>query len=242
MIGLAQTSTPFEEGKEAYKNGNYRKAIDHWSSILKTDQHSAALYYNLGNAYYKLNEIGPSIFYYEKALQLAPGDRDIKNNLSFAQNARVDAIEPLPKTIFKVWYQRISGLFSYDGWARLSVVLSFLSATLFLLYYFSGSEKRKRVAFISSVVLGMFLVFCAGMAFLTFNDYKNDRPAIVFSTQVDVRSEPTVGGEAVFILHEGTKVQILDRDGEWARISIADGKDGWLPSSAIKELKGSVAF
>jgi tetratricopeptide (TPR) repeat protein len=220
----------------AYKNGDYQKAIDSWEQILETGQHSAAVYFNMGNAYYKLNEIGPSIYYYEKALQLAPSDRDIKNNLAFAENARIDAIEPLPKTIFRVWYERISGVFAYDGWATVAITLSFLSALLFLWYFFSRNARQKRVAFLTSIGCGLLMMGSLVMAFVTYGEDLKKQFAIVFSSQVEVRNEPTVRGEAVFILHEGTKVQVLDREGDWARISIADGKDGWLLHSAVKEL------
>lgn len=234
--GLGFSQPMFDQGNDAYKMGNYREAIENWESILDQGQHSAALYYNLGNAFYKLNEIGPSIFYYEKALRLKPGDRDIKNNLTFAQNARIDAIEPLPKTIFRVWYERISGIFSFNGWAKLAVIMSFLSAGLFVLYYFSGIEKTKRISFIASIFLGVVMIGSLTMSTLTFSEQKKDRPAIIFSSQVEVRSEPINSGETVFLLHEGTKVQILDTDGEWAHIAIADGKDGWLLFSSIREL------
>jgi len=235
-LAMGQSNPQFEQGKVAYKNGDFQKAIDSWEQILETGQHSEAVYFNLGNAYYKLNEIGPSIYYHEKALQLAPNDRDINNNLAFAENARIDAIEPLPKTIFRVWYERISGVFTYDGWATVAITLSFLSAFLFLGYLFSRNAGQKRVAFLTSIGCGLLMLGSLVMAFVTYGEDLKKQSAIVFSSQVEVRNEPTVRGEAVFILHEGTKVRVLDRDGDWMRISIADGKDGWLPHSTVKEL------
>ena len=101
---FSQNETLFEQGKELYKNGKYQQAINSWMKIVENGEHSAELYFNLGNAQYKLNHIGPSIYYYEKALQLSPNDQDIKNNLAFAENARIDSIEPLPQTVFSKWY------------------------------------------------------------------------------------------------------------------------------------------
>ena len=115
--GFSQDNDLFNQGKDAYKRGDYQEAIDNWSRILNNDKHSAALYFNLGNAHYKMSQIGPSIYYYEKALQLDPNDKDIRNNLSFAENARIDIIEPLPKTVFARWYERGAKLLSYEGWA-----------------------------------------------------------------------------------------------------------------------------
>ncbi|MBZ0326557.1 MAG: tetratricopeptide repeat protein [Altibacter sp.] len=236
VSGVAQNEALFEQGKNLYQAEKYQQALDKWSSILQSEQHSAALYFNIANAHYKLNNIGPSIYYYEKALQLDPNDRDIKNNLAFAENARIDAIEPLPQTIFKRWYKRISGILTFDGWAMAATVFSILFVTLFLLYYFSTSEQKKRLLFAAAMGCVVVLLFSLTLAFKTYNDFLKDRPAIIFAESTEVKSEPTLGSEVAFILHEGTKVQILEKDNQWCRIELADGKDGWLPTSELKEL------
>ena len=134
----------FAQATQNYKSEQYNKAIEKWNTILDNGQHSAALYYNIANAYYKLNQIGPSIYYYEKALALAPNDTQIKTNLTFAQNAKIDAIVPLPKTFFSRWYSLLVGQFTFDGWAVFSVVCGCLFSLLFLGYYFAGAEQKKR--------------------------------------------------------------------------------------------------
>jgi len=234
--GVAQNEDSFEHGKNLYQAEKYQQALDKWLSILKSDQHSATLYFNIANAEYKLNNIGPSIYYYEKALQLDPNDSDIKNNLAFAENARIDAIEPLPQTIFKRWYKRISGILTFDGWAMAATVSSILFVSLFLLYYFSTSEQRKRLFFAGSIVCVGAMLFSLTLAFKTYNDNLKERPAIIFAESTEVKSEPTFGSEVAFVLHEGTKVQILEKDNQWCRIVLVDGKDGWLPVSELKEL------
>ena len=140
---FSQNETLFEQGKELYKNGKYQQAINSWMKIVENGEHSAELYFNLGNAQYKLNHIGPSIYYYEKALQLSPNDQDIKNNLAFAENARIDSIEPLPQTVFSKWYTSISSIFTFEGWAVLAVALSLSFVALFLFYYFAFSERKR---------------------------------------------------------------------------------------------------
>lgn len=236
MSSMAQTETMFNAGKEAYKAEKYQEAIDSWKQILDKGEESAELYFNLGNAHYKLNNIGPSIYYYEKARLLDPNDSDIKNNLAFAENARIDVIEPLPQTVFKTWYERISGITGFDGWATAGVIFSFCFVFLFLGYYFSASERKKRILFASSIIAIFLLVASVAMAFTTYSDYENDNPAVVFSEQVEVRDAPSVGGEVNFIIHEGTKVQVLDRETDWVRIRLEDGKDGWIPALDLKEL------
>lgn len=235
-VGIGQSENLFDQGKEHYKNGTYQEAISSWMQILDKGEASASLYFNLGNAHYKLNNIGPSIFYYEKALQLAPNDSEIKNNLAFAENARIDAIEPLPQSIFTKWHQSIANIFSFDGWAITAIVFSILFAILFLSYYFSATERRKRLYFASSSVVLLLLITAFSMAYLTHRDYEQTQMAIIFADQLDVKSEPTMGSNPVFTLHEGTKVQITSKDGDWLRILLADGKDGWVPASDLKQL------
>ncbi|MGB0788238.1 MAG: tetratricopeptide repeat protein [Marinirhabdus sp.] len=232
----AQGTTLFEQGKEAYKNGNFQEAATLWSQIVEGGSHSASVYYNLGNAHYKLNQIGPSIYYYEKALQLAPNDGTIKNNLAFAENARVDLIEPLPQPVFKKWYNSVSGVFNFDGWAWLCVGFSMLFTVLFLAYCFFASERKKRLFFAGSLISVVLFLGAFAMAFTTHNDVKNNTPAIVFSESASVKSEPRPGSDNVFTLHEGTKVQVTATDGAWVRIQLADGKDGWLPKTDVKQL------
>ena len=236
VVGFGQNEKLFDQGKELYKNGKYQQAINSWMQILENGEASTALYFNLANAQYKLNQIGPSIYYYEKALQLSPNDSDIKTNLSFAENARIDAIEPLPRSVFSKWYSNVADTFTYDGWAILAVILSIVSVVIFLLYYFSYSERRKRILFATSMVAILFLIGSLTMAFLTFGDYSKDQPAIIFSSEIDIKSEPSMGGNTAFVLHEGTKVQITAKDGNWYRILLADGKDGWIPASDLKQL------
>ncbi len=233
---FGQNETLFNQGKELYKNGKYQQAVTAWMQILDKGEHSAELYFNLGNAQYKLNHIGPSIYYYEKALQLSPNDSDIKINLAFAENARIDSIEPLPKTVFAKWYQSVSGIFTFEGWAVLAVAFSVFFVALFLFYYFAFSEKRKRLLFVSSMFAGVLLVASLTMAFFTYGDYSKNQPAIIFASEIEVKTEPSMGSNVAFTLHEGTKVQISAQDGNWFRITLADGKDGWIPSTDLKQL------
>lgn len=235
-LGISQNTHLFEKGKDSYKEGDYQTAIQSWEEILQNEEASANLYFNLGNAYYKLNQIGPAIYFYEKALQLSPNDSDIKNNLAFAENARIDSIEPLPQSVFSKWYQNVMTVFSYDGWAIVSILFSIGFVVLFLLYYFSAREKPKRLFFGFSIGMLFLMALCLTMAFLSFNNLKQDRQAIIFSEEVEIKSEPSLGGNSIFRLHEGTKVRIIAQDGDWYRIRLADGKDGWISGEKMKLL------
>jgi len=236
LLCNAQDAALFDQGNQSYASGDYQDAINSWSKVVSNGKQSSSLYFNLGNAYYKLNQIGPSVYNYEKALLLDPTNSDIKNNLAFAENARVDAIETLPKSVFSKWYEMISGQFSYEGWATGAVIFSFCFVILFLGYYFAVAERRKRMLFVTSILSLLILFVAIAMAYQTYDDLIKDTPAIIFAESTEVRGEPNMGSEASFTLHEGTKVQILTEEKDWVRIQIADGKDGWMPLSDLKAL------
>jgi tetratricopeptide (TPR) repeat protein len=236
LPSTAQNGSLFEQGKDHYKQEKYQEAIANWMKILDKGEHSANLYFNLGNAHYKLNNVGQSIYYYEKAIQLSPLDSDIKTNLAFAENNRIDAIDPLPKTIFSKWHSAVSAMFSFNGWAWLAVLFSVIFCLLFLLYYFSSFETKKRILFASSAVSFILFLASFSMAFQVQGEMLNDNPAIIFAESIEVKSEPKMGSAVSFILHEGTKVQITDHDDEWVRVKLVNGKDGWLPLADLKPL------
>lgn len=236
-FSVAQNNTLFEQGNTLYNDGNFTEAIAKYETILQNKKHSASLYFNLANAHYKLNHIAPSIYYYEKALLLSPKDKEIENNLAFARNMTVDAIDVIPEVGFSKLFKNASNFMSFDHWAYVSVIGVVLFVLLYLLYHFSYSTRKKRIAFVSS--LSFLLVACVTL-FFAFNKYdldKNNKPAIVFSQEALVKSEPNLRSEETFRLHEGTKVLILDTVNNWKKIKLTDGKTGWISSDAIKALK-----
>ena len=226
----------FESGKEHYKADAFQEAIDDWKAVLEKGQHSKALYFNLGNAYYKLGEVAPSVYYYEKALQLDPTDKEVQNNLVFAQNLRVDVIEPLPKTVFTRTYDNTIGSLTSNLWAWLSIGFIIAGVLCFLGYYFSGTTSRKRLLFVGTFVLLGLTLFSFTAAYMTYTDAQNERLAIVFSDSMEVREAPKKTGTIAFELHAGTKLEIIDQDGDWVRIKLSNGKDGWVAATAVKEL------
>lgn len=238
LVVFSQNDKLFNEANALYNDGKYAEAIDKYEAILDSGQHSAELYFNLGNANYKLNNIAPSIYYYEKALLLNPKDKDIKGNLvGYAQNMTIDAIDTLPQVGFSRIINNVVTAFSKDTWAKIAVAGVIVFVILFLLYHFSYATSRKRVAFVVSLV-GLFLTcFSLAMAFKKENLDEKDNPAIVFAQESKVKSEANKTSEEVFRLHEGTKVQILDTYEDWNKIQLSDNSTGWVPSKDIKILK-----
>ena len=237
LVGFSQNTQTFEQANDLYNSGYYKEAIDRYNSILASDQHSAELYFNLANCYYKLNEIGPSIFYYEKALQLAPNDFDILNNLGYAQKMTVDAIQEIPKSGASKWLNKTINSLSVDGWAIRCVILVFIFVGLFLGYYFSYSETKKRLFFVSSCGVLVALFISLGLLFQKNTLDSNTHPAIIFVKEAGVKTEPNLKSETSFTLHEGTKVLIIDNYNEdWLKIKLLNGETGWVSRSELKAL------
>lgn len=235
-FGYAQNNVLFEEANAAYADGNYELAVEKYGQILASGESAAEVHYNLANSHYKLNHIAPSIYHYEKALQLDPEDADIMNNLQFAQNMTLDAIEAAPENEISQWWSSLLSLLSTNGWAVTGIVLMVLFVVLFIAYYFSTSSMRKRIFFLTGMVSLVLALVCVSFGFARAEQLKNRNFAIVFAEEVEIKSEPNERGEELFLLHEGTKVKLLEDFEEWSKVEIANGNQGWMRREEMKKL------
>lgn len=228
----------FQIANEMYKKGDYENAIQKYEFIEKSlKQESADLYFNLGNAYYKLNKVAPSIYYYEKALLLKPNDKAIKTNLAFAQKRTIDNVKVIEELGFTKLIKSITAVFSISTWTWLSIIFSVLTLLSFALFLYKENPNVKRFSFVS-IFVALFLVL---VSFLSANFLTNlklkDKPAIVFENGVDVKAEPSEDADKAFTLHEGTKVYVKETLDNYKRIQLTDKTEGWVLSSAIKEVR-----
>ena len=227
----------FEKGNALYQKGNYKDAITAYESVLDSKKQSAELYFNLGNCYYKLNKVAPSIYNYEKALVLNPSDVEIQNNLKFAHKLQIDEIKEMPKVGFAKLIRDFTGHFHYNTWAWISVSFSFLFLLFFLGYYFSQITVSKRIFFFGMFIVAFLILISVLSAIFEKNNYETEKPAIVFAEVVAVKSEPKTSSSDVLVLHEGTKVFVLEVLDNWKKIQLTDGTEGWIENNAIKEVK-----
>lgn len=238
VVGVsAQNEVLFNRATDSYNAGEFEKAIEFYQKIVANGKHSAALYFNMANAYYKRDEIGPSIYYYEKALLLKPNDPEILNNLSYAQNMRLDAIDKMPESAATRFYNSVVGKFSFDQWAYFSVGMLILFVLAYLAYYLLRIAIQKRISFLISIMALLLCVASVSFAYLQYDTYNTNNPAIIFEREVTITSEPNQRSERIFTLHEGTKVNVLEELDNWMKIKIADGQTGWLASNNLKLLK-----
>ena len=235
-IGRGQDQDNFDKATTLYQKGDYTQAAAVYSSILKSGKESSALYYNLGNTYYKLNNVPESIYYYEKALQLDPENADAKNNLIFANQMKVDAITPLPKTWVRQLSDGIVGLFRAHTWAVLSIIGVFAFVLNFLLYYFVERTGLKRTFFSLMLVFLFFAIGSYTLAHFCHKQVSQTQYAILFDKTVRVFSDANAYSSEVMQLHEGTKVEIIEDAKDWVKIRLVNGKTGWTKVNSLRKL------
>lgn len=227
----------FQDGNKFYQEEKFEEAVNAYESVLKSKKESVELYYNLGNAYYKLNKIAPSIYNYEKALLLNPDDVASKNNLRFAQNMTIDEIKPIVEVGFRKSVNDFTLKNTADEWAKISIGISFVFLLFFIAYYFFENTILKRVFFVGLCLALIALIATVSLAIKSKNLTEAYRPAIVFAEITLVKLEPKNSAKDVFTLHEGTKVHVLEDKDNWKKIQLADERTGWISKDAIKELK-----
>jgi len=227
----------FQKGNDWYRKGNYTEAALAYESVLKTKKHSAELYFNLGNAYYKMNKVAPAIYNFEKALLLRPNDKTTKNNLLFAQKLQIDDIKEVPKVGFNKMLQDLTSTYNYNTWAWIAVSFAMVFLLFFIGYYFSETTRLKRLFFIGMFLVLLVIIISSLSAIFERDAYKNDRPAIVFDAVLAVKAEPKLASQDIVVLHEGTKIYVIDTLENWKKIQIPDATEGWVEDKTIKELK-----
>ena len=238
MAGVSFAQEPavlLDSAAQAYNKGHYASAVSFCERTLAAGYESAAVYYNLGNAWFKQNEMAAAIYNYERALLLAPGDEDILHNLKIANSRIIDKIEVVPDLFFERWWKSFYNLFPGDTWALLSLVFLSMFLTALSVFFLSGRTSVRRAGFWSAVVFLVFIGFSTAFAWKNHFRSRHKDHGIVFSPSITAKSSPDASSVDLFVLHEGTKVQIGDRVDQWIRIRIANGTVGWIPAESVKE-------
>ena len=216
------------KANDAYSMGQYETALNDYMEIEKNGYQSYKLYYNMGNAWYKTGNMGKAILYYEKALKLNPAGEDALNNLQIAKLQTLDKIDVLPEFIVSTWIKDIRNLMSSNGWGYTAVGLFAVVCILLLLFKFAPTTGGRKLSFVLACVVFMFFIFAVLFAFSLRAKAKSEDNAVVMVPVSNVKSAPNSTGNNLFILHEGSKVEILEQAGKWCRIEISDGRQGWL--------------
>ena len=231
---LTSNAVTKAEADSAYVQERYQQAAKDYEALLKQGV-SADLYYNLGNCYYRMDQMTQAVLNYERALLLSPGDKDIRFNLQMARSKTIDKITPESEMFFVTWYRSLVNVMSVDGWARTALVALIVAIVLALFYLFSDRIWLRKIGFFGGIIA--LLLFLVGnlFAWQQKSNLTQRTGAIIIKSAVNVKSTPSKNGTDLYILHEGTKVTVTDSSmREWRKIRVADGKEGWLEVSEIE--------
>lgn len=242
ILAILLTATLFaqadllKKANELYTKDEFKQAIDVYNQILMTNLESPEVYFNLGNAYYKTNQYTQAILNYERAKLLSPDDEDIDFNLQVANQHVVDSIQELPGIFIVRWWDSLVNSQTTDTWAVISIISFLLFLTLAGLYFFARSGDMRRAAFWSACFLVVISLFTWSFAAKQKSRLVNHTYAIVMEPSVTVKSSPSEKGTNLFVIHEGLKVKITDKLGDWLEVRLADGNKGWLLTESIERI------
>ena len=236
LMPLSANAITKQNADDEYAKGNYQQAIKDYQEILKTGV-SSEIYYNLGNAYYRTDNITQALLSYERALQLSPGDNDIRFNLQYARSKTIDKITPETEMFFVTWYHSLVNFTSVDRWANTAIVSIVMALLLILVFLFAPQMWARKSGFYGSAAFLLLFAFANLFAFQQKHELETKQGAIVIAPTVNVKKTPAASGTDVFVIHEGTRVDITDRGmKQWRGIKLADGREGWLKTSQIEEI------
>ena len=244
IIFLFGALAAFSSGEQAsiatankeYSAGSYQAAADLYQKVVDAGYASPELFYNMGNSYFKMNDYARAILWYERARRLDPGNEDINFNLNVAKTKISDKIEPLPELFYKRWLIALVQVFSVDTWAAMCVCL-FIGGLLGLVLYIASRVLiLRKIGFWFALGLFVFSFFALAFAWNGYSFSKSTSEAIVFTPTITVKSSPDEKSTDLFVIHEGTKVRLLDNISGWYEIRIVNGSVGWLPKNSLEKI------
>lgn len=223
------------QADSAYINNDFAGAAELYEGILANKGESGDIYYNLGNSYYKMDNIAKAVLNYERALLLNPADSDIRFNLELAQSKTVDKVPPISEVFFISWIKALINSMGEKGWSQIAILAFLLSLSGLALYFFGKKIGLKKIGFLSAIFLLFISIVTNSFASIQKADLQSHNNAIIMAPSVTVKSTPNEEGTELFILHEGRKVTIKDNTmKDWKEIQLEDGNAGWVPASVIE--------
>jgi len=236
MPAAAQNSVDslWSKAGQAFAAGQWQNALNYYQMIEGENLESADLYYNIGNTYFKLGDNAHAILYFERALKLDPAHADAANNLAILRQTTLDKIDDVPDFILVSWFRNVRQSLSADAWAWITLGLLAIVGLLLTFFRNGGSPAWRKVSFILACVFFVLMVFTFVFSLQQRRAITRQDGAIVTAPVCSVKSSPADGGKTVFVLHEGTKVRLLDNVGDFAKIEIADGRQGWASTSTFE--------
>jgi len=237
ILSLATTKAAdnrFTSAGSLYQSGKFSEAASAYEDILKTGIESEALYFNLGNAYYKAGNLPRAIINYERAKLIDPDDKDVIYNLDLANSQTADRISPVGDFFLKTWMVSIINKGTSDFWTWVAIMSFFVVLVAAGFYLYSNSTDFKRISFFGGLGFALVFITTISFAYSQKSQMTQHNEAIVFTPSVSVKSSPDNSGTDIFVIHEGTKIKILETLGQWKKIQVLNGAEGWIPSDSFE--------
>jgi len=224
------------QGDSAYNREAYTDAIGFYEDVLGQGYESAELYYNLGNAYFNINKLPEAILNYERAKVLAPSDNDISFNLNIANSMIPDKIEAVPEIFYVRWWKSLRDSVNLHTWTITSLLIFAMLILSAGTFFLSRNIFMRKLSFWAGMVLILIGIGAFTLTYTKYDIQSKHLEAIVFDPTITVKSSPNQLGKDLFVIHEGTKVFIIEEINDWCNINIVNGSEGWLPSKSIKRI------
>jgi len=224
----------YVKANSLFADGKYEDAASIYEELLNSGLENGSLYYNLGNSYYKLGNLPKAIINFERAKLLNPQDKDVKYNLEICSSQITDKLDTIGEFFLITWFKSFRNMANSDMWAIISIITFIITVLSIALFLFARSRGVKQIFFYLGVLTIIISIITNIFSFQQKKALTNRNFAIIFSPSVTIKSSPSQGGTELFILHEGTKVKVLETVGDWSRVQISDGNEGWAPSTTIE--------
>lgn len=232
----ADMDSLYMRANSLYQQAQYELALERYNAVILSGKESADLYYNMGNAAYRSNSIGHAILYYEKALKLEPTHQDAMHNLDYVSRYRLDSFEQVPVLFLGTWIEGFVRLFPERTWSILAMIFFVIILSGVLFYLFSRHIFVKKLGFISGMAALLLFMITLSSAINRHRDIVNPDSGIILAPSVVVRSSPSDSGTELFILHEGTKIEVNEEVSGWQNIKVIDGREGWIMTSDFQSI------
>lgn len=235
-LNASENDNLLAEANKAYQANNYQEAIDLYESILVNGEHSASLYYNLGNAFYRNNQLGKAILYYEKAKLYAPRNEDVKHNLLIAKNQTFDNIVPVQPFFLSVWWSNTYQLLSPIFWAILGVLALFATVGGIAVWLLFTDRKRKQQGFYGGIGAAVLAILFLSLGNSNHSARVKSKNAIITIKQTDFKDGADELSNTISTLHEGVKVRLIENINDWQKVRLENGETGWLQMDTFEKI------
>ena len=222
-----------KDAEKAYDSKNFKISIHHYQKLINEGYKSYQLYFNLGNSYYRNNELGKAIYYYELASKSNPADDDIKINLAIATSKTIDKVNSKENFFITAIKTNILSPFSTFTWSIFTISFISLASILFFIFINSNNILIKRISFIGTCFCFILFTLSYFLGYTSLKSKSENKFAIITSKEIKILNEPTISGISKFNLHEGTKIRIVENKGEWILIKLDNGNEGWIKTTDV---------